>query len=440
MNLKYAISIFLIVVMSGNAALAQNFVLRSEFPSSPNPVGSGARALAMGGAFIAIADDATAASWNPGGLVQLERAEISFVGDFFHRTDDNSFGIESASDGEQTVSEFGVNYLSAAYPFVFLGRNMVVSMNHQKRYDFNREWHFSLSPDSDGFSANQNFDYQQAGNLSALGIAYCIQITPRFSAGFTLNVWDDDLGKNEWEQKISQEDTGTDNGEAFTRKSRNLHRYTFSGVNANFGVLWNATDQFTVGAVLKTPFKADLKHEHTFYHSIRFPELPPEYATASSKAIHTDETLEMPLSYGIGLAYKFSKTFTASLDIYRTEWDDFVQTDADGREFSPITGGSPEDIDPTHPVRMGFEYLFITPKYILPLCAGVFYDPAPARGDTDDFFGFSIGSGIGWKQIHFDFAYQYRFGNTVGSSVLENWDFSQDVTEHTVYSSVIVHF
>ena len=31
--------------------------------SSPNPVGSGARAMGMAGAFIAIADDATAASW-----------------------------------------------------------------------------------------------------------------------------------------------------------------------------------------------------------------------------------------------------------------------------------------------------------------------------------------------------------------------------------------
>ena len=35
--------------------------------ASPNIIGSGARALGMGGAFIAVADDATAASWNPGG-------------------------------------------------------------------------------------------------------------------------------------------------------------------------------------------------------------------------------------------------------------------------------------------------------------------------------------------------------------------------------------
>jgi hypothetical protein len=49
-------------------------------PSSINPVGSGARAIGMGGAYIGVADDATAASWNPGGLIQLERPEVSIVG------------------------------------------------------------------------------------------------------------------------------------------------------------------------------------------------------------------------------------------------------------------------------------------------------------------------------------------------------------------------
>src|SRR6187401_373432 len=42
--------------------------------------GSGARALGMGGAFLARADDATAASWNPAGLSYLRAPELSFVG------------------------------------------------------------------------------------------------------------------------------------------------------------------------------------------------------------------------------------------------------------------------------------------------------------------------------------------------------------------------
>ncbi|HVD78767.1 MAG TPA: hypothetical protein VNH43_14215, partial [Vicinamibacteria bacterium] len=43
-------------------------------------LGSGARAFGMGGAFLARADDATAASWNPAGLSYLRRPEFTVVG------------------------------------------------------------------------------------------------------------------------------------------------------------------------------------------------------------------------------------------------------------------------------------------------------------------------------------------------------------------------
>jgi len=42
--------------------------------------GAGARAMGLGGAFIALADDATAVSFNPAGLAQMVKPEISFVG------------------------------------------------------------------------------------------------------------------------------------------------------------------------------------------------------------------------------------------------------------------------------------------------------------------------------------------------------------------------
>ncbi len=56
-----------------------------QISSTPNPVGSGARALGIGGAFISIADDATAASWNPAALLKLKRPEISIVGSSFSK-------------------------------------------------------------------------------------------------------------------------------------------------------------------------------------------------------------------------------------------------------------------------------------------------------------------------------------------------------------------
>ena len=43
--------------------------------------GVGARALGMGGAFVAVADDATATYWNPAGPDQSQ--ETQFLGDVF---------------------------------------------------------------------------------------------------------------------------------------------------------------------------------------------------------------------------------------------------------------------------------------------------------------------------------------------------------------------
>jgi hypothetical protein len=42
-------------------------------------MGLGARAFGMGGAFVGLADDGTAAYWNPAGLIQLEKPEASVM-------------------------------------------------------------------------------------------------------------------------------------------------------------------------------------------------------------------------------------------------------------------------------------------------------------------------------------------------------------------------
>ena len=155
-----------------------------------------------------------------------------------------------------------------------------------------------------------------------------------------------------------------------------------------------------------------------------------------------DEELDIPMSYGIGVAYRFSDTLTTSLDLYRIEWDDFLLRDENGNEISPITGepAGESDIDPKNQVRMGIEYLVIADTYVVPIRGGLFYDPAPADGGSDAFYGCSFGTGFAKGKIALDFAYQYRFGNDVAEFILEEFEYSQDIREHTIYASVIYHF
>ena len=67
--------ISIIIVFSCNAFAQFDLSLGPDW----NFTGVGARAAGMGGAFIGVADDATAVIWNPGGLTQLYRPEASIV-------------------------------------------------------------------------------------------------------------------------------------------------------------------------------------------------------------------------------------------------------------------------------------------------------------------------------------------------------------------------
>ena len=64
-------------------------------------MGTGARALGMGGAFTGLANDATAGYWNPAGLTQIKRIEI--------------FGMYSTG----MTADMGYNYLAYGQTFPF---------------------------------------------------------------------------------------------------------------------------------------------------------------------------------------------------------------------------------------------------------------------------------------------------------------------------------
>jgi len=422
---------------------AEVFGLEIEIPSSFNPVGSGARAIGMGGAFIAVANDATAASWNPGGLAQLKHPEASMVTSFLHREEDIRFGTNPG--GDHSISEENINYLSVTYPFQISAYNMVVSLSYQHLYDFERDWQFTLKNSLSGdlaMTTEDHWDYQQQGRLSAIGLSYCVRLARTFSAGFTLNFWRDGLTDNHWEQRYQMTGSGVIStplgDEHFTESLERNESYSFKGFNANLGILWNITSKLTMGAVLKTPFKADVEHKHEMRKESSLEPVKHESYTSN-------EEIEMPMSWGIGWVYNFSDRFSMSADVYRTEWDDYIYRYETGHEINPVSGrlASRSDVEATHQIRMGAEYRYIHKQidekgYLVSAKSGIFYDPAPAEGNPDDFYGFALGLGFTNNRFSADIAYQYRFGNDVGS-ILEDREFSQDVREHTVYLSLILY-
>lgn len=405
---------------------------------SPNPVGSGARAMGMGGAFIGVADDATAASWNPGGLIQLETPEISAVISYDERSEARSFSQKPEASGTDSIALTDLNYLSAAYPFSFHEKNMVISLNYQTLYDFNKEAAatFQVNPIPPlNIAGAKNSRIKAEGYLKALSPAYAIQITPSFSAGLTLNWFSNELGCS-WKRTYTETLNGSWLGGPYSAAVRQEEKYRFDGFNFNLGVLWNINASLTLGAVYKTPFDADLYYKEVYQSSSTLGVTPPTVAAEE------DQTIRMPPSYGIGLAWRFSDAFSMDLDVYRTDWQDYLIRQADGNELSPITGQNPSlsDTRPTHQVRLGGEYLFIKNRIVIPVRAGLFYDPEPTAHNPDDFFGVSVGSGVAMGRMVFDMAYQYRWGNDVREVRLGQETVGQDVQQQTIYVSLILHF
>jgi len=458
-SLSYHYLLFIILFSASSISLAANQA-RLEIPSSFNPVGSGARALGLGGAFIAIADDATAASWNPGALIQLRRPEFSIVGSYLNRTEESEFGTNPEASSDQTIDNTNLNYLSASIPCgsQHCGKNMIFSINYQNLYNFDRKMKFELikkdtkDTDEDRHAlSRQNFNMEQSGDLYAIGLAYAIQATENLSLGLTLNFWENFINDNEWIQSYDDK-AETVFYFGFFESTNFIHsmrkeRYGFSGFNINLGLLWTLYEQeeqkIMLGMVLKTPFTADIVHTKTeqLSQSIDGENTKTEYTSNTYQ-----EKLDMPMSYGFGLSYQLSDNLTIAGDVYRTAWDDFEYTDHQGNKFSPLSNktSAESEIDATYQIRLGTEYRIISQEfgknYIIPLRAGIFYDPAPAEGSPDNFYGFSLGTGIAFKNLVFDIAYQYRIGHNVGSQTLPKLHFSQDVSEHTLYSSLFYRF
>ena len=220
--------------------------------SAPLPTGSGARSLGFSGSFVAIADDATAASWNPAGLINLERPEVSAVYRFTsidnsHRSTNGDFSV-----GENSYSSDGLNYLSAAYPLYLeaVERNFTLSFNYQEAYDFTQEFSartkdraesslsrtatdtfretkynfFQFQDDSINSLVTSEIEtrvtstlrqrtttelesdlfFEQTGVIDALTPAFAVEVTPKISLGGALNLYQDSaLGEKRIRSKTS---------------------------------------------------------------------------------------------------------------------------------------------------------------------------------------------------------------------------------------------
>ena len=390
------------------ASLAHGvYAIPTQIPIAPEPVGSGARALGQS-AFIAVADDATAASWNPAGLINLERPEASFVGMWKTNTIDLTSINPGISYDEFSWRLDEINFMSYAQPLEVGNTDVVISVNYHQVYDLGLELSWREPAE------NKIEKVRSEGAISAYSLAGGLSVPhyPEITIGAGINWYTQSL-LNDYVRRTK--DVTTHNFPGY------VYQYTTTetlddlrGHNFTFGLLWDVYEKqenlLTLGLVYHTPFTAKMKQLVTS-------NLPDKY-----------DRLEMdfPLSLGAGVNYRFSDRLSAAFDAQWMKWSDFTYTDA---VFTPS--------DDTMAYRLGGEYLFSgsARESVLACRGGAFYEPRPAWDEILPVYGLSVG--LGWtfrEQFSLDFAYQYRWGE----EELENFDYK--IKEQFFVASVITYF
>ena len=217
----------------------------------------------------------------------------------------------------------------------------------------------------------------------------------------------------------------------------------FRGVNANLGLLYRINPKWTIGAVLKLPFRGRL--DYSYLNSI-------DPNIAAGIYYGKIESIDLPPTFALGVSYRVSDAWTISADITRKDWDEMIWHNGQGQSFGLFTVFDPNDasvvafpkVDPTYSIRLGVEYLAIYEKTVIPFRGGVFYDPVPSVGSPHNEYGFSVGSGVSIGDLILDFAYQYRArydvpGTETGLTFL-NYEIFEDKKQHSFLFSAIYHF
>lgn len=412
---------------------------QEEIFSLGMPIGPGARAMAMGGAYASVGGDYAASWWNPAALRGIRRVE--FYGSMSHLKRDNDFGLinnlsaftNTANKNEDTFTR--LNDFGIAYPIPTTRGSLVLSFgfNRVKSYDSNLKFEtFNQTPDD---SVNQAWRELEDGTLNAWTLAGAMDISPNVSLGVGLNFWQ---GGSDFESTFREQDRDDIyTFDAFTNEQ--TLNTDITGFNAKFGGLFRMGKVLHLGVTISTPVTFNVEEEWSTFDETLF----------------DDNTFADSLDSGVfeyDIKSPWSFTSGASLHLLNL----VVSAEAEYNDWTQIEYKSPPPIDglteasanrliednyrATTRIRLGAE--FTLPLTGLSFRAGYFKDPSIFEGVDDDEDKEFYSAGVGFlidKQVKLDVAYIFgtwkRF-NTGLSGSDDIVDYVEDIETHTAMVSL----
>ena len=336
-----------------------------------NITGAGARAAGMGGAFIGVADDATAVVWNPAGLTQLYRPEASIVSKY------NSTKSE-LGNWDNVKNNFVLEFVSAAYPF--MNGKMVAAVAYQRPIDLYTDFKTDYT----------TIDDKGGADTFTFGLAY--RILSFVSAGISTNLW---FGNLEHDYRYYEYAYDTYWDEWYSYEYTYEYEQTFSGFNMVFGGMVDFNNlknpiPLKLGITYRTAFDLEAE-EDGFVTEETIWELG-DYFYDEWETGGTVKN-EMPSMLGFGASYRLGDNFTLALDYETRAYGDsnINAHEEDLKQF-----------------RVGAEYLFVTDFAVIPLRAGYQSVPTLMTDINEDPIigsGFSFGTGLIFERFAFDTAF-----------------------------------
>ena len=290
-----------------SSGLPFGLIVSEQAQTSFTLVGAGARAAGMGGAFTALADDATAASFNPAGIAQLLVPEASAVVDFSrHRDGYRGFvstdqaPVLGLTNSTVEFDQADFNFVSVTVPFELFSKRFAFELSTQRLVDFTYEGTRQFEEvDAAGnplYLLEQSS--VQSGSIRLTSGSVAFQPTERTLLGLTVNRWDGhwNMASTNSEQSVV---AGSER-ETFTYSQSNR----LTGWNVDLGLLLRYP-AFNVGVRYRTPFDADYGFEASLETNIETPLRP--FPT-------TTTTLHWPGTLNAGLAIKPTDTLALAVD------------------------------------------------------------------------------------------------------------------------------
>jgi long-chain fatty acid transport protein len=409
------------------------------YSSGLTPSGVGAKALSLGGAFRGLADDWSAAFWNPAGLGFQTKSEVNIsfmvLSPRPKFTPDVTFngwevGYKNGTKWYPTDRNFSLPSFSGFLKFPEL-KGFVTGLAFFTPYRSSFEW--DLFDPLPGY--NNNIPYPEIDHKGYLTVQdFHPSVARQFmegklSLGAGISIQRGDLTL----EKVDL--VSSDFPYPYNSRPRDLFAVDNNfqgdgwGVGANIGLLYKVSPKFQIGLSVKSPVTIKLSGTRSLTAY-----LPNDSATASqiepidpvaashlrgytlSSSFDSETKLKLPADLGVGVAIMPYSNLTVTADVNLTTWSSlkelkFTETGKDPFG-NPVSYTVPFEWKDVTRFSLGLEYL---PAKKLALRAGYFLDPTatpdktlnPMFFDSGEKNGYTLG--VGYQVQSFEFGYSYEF-------------------------------